>query len=83
MTTKKRRKNKPLMEAVTNEWGEFKMSDSMKRDIKDKDKVLTPLITKCRKCGYDAKTWHEDLENPEGCRKCGGKLEILARETKE
>ena len=39
------------MEAVTNEGGEFKMSDSMKRDIKDKDKVLTPLITKCRKCG--------------------------------
>ena len=29
-------------------------------------------------CKYEAITWHKDLKNPEPCRKCGGKLEVLA-----
>jgi rRNA maturation endonuclease Nob1 len=35
-------------------------------------------ISRCVDCGYEAITWDGDL-----CRKCGGKLEIIASEDKE
>lgn len=38
--------------------------------------------TKCTNCGYEAITWHKDLKHLNNCRKCNGKLEILALEVK-
>lgn len=53
--------------------------DSGRKD-KMKTNELHPMLTRCYECHYEALTWHEDTENPRPCRKCGGKLEIIAKE---
>ena len=37
-------------------------------------------FTRCIECDYQALTWHSNLEELENCRKCGGKLEVIAKE---
>lgn len=40
-------------------------------------KIRIPKLTKCKSCNYEAVTWHpEEIILP--CRKCLGKLEVIA-----
>ncbi len=41
---------------------------------------LKGAITICSNCKYKALTWHSDLDRLENCRKCSGRLEIIALE---
>ncbi len=47
--------------------------------MKNKEEELKGAFTTCSSCGYEALTWHEDIEDLRDCRKCGGKLELMVR----
>ena len=43
---------------------------------------MKDAFTTCKSCHYEALTWHDDLNCLMDCRKCGGKLEAIAKEEK-
>jgi predicted SprT family Zn-dependent metalloprotease len=41
---------------------------------------VKPFLTKCQSCNYTSIIWREDKNKLYPCRKCKGKLEIIAQE---